>query len=484
MRRRLPDQIRRSRPHSAAADRVPRQLAERSCTGGGDSLNPTAGSPRQAPGRRQPGEPGQRTPVVQATGRPYWLSPRPWAGSGCARRDRLSLGYLLDLMEDVQADVAASSSRPDLPSIGVSGDIGPARAARRSSTAASTCCGTCYPLAPTATCSAWPSPATNLPRQADVARISPQAPKSPRFSLLAPGDSDDRLVSCAAVMPALPEAVRRRMTPPRRGGWPSASVALPDRYEFWGVTRLTAPSRNALHAGERTRGSPDRRCRDHGRVHPDRERTRARGGCGRHAAHADAERRLPLAEILADTGPRVSCRRSGRPHREPGRLSFGRELTPKCDYQPSWVRLRGHRPQSEAVFDSSRSRSSSARFGANVDIGPMWAAGRVGGFRPWGASSPSRAGLRRPCGSPTAKPTAGSWPARTVRPGSRSCRAVRPANPLYPGWAGWLGGVAELRRYHEVRWRDLASDRGPWRPARDAQHRRLAVDPSTRDWDS
>jgi hypothetical protein len=39
-------------------------------------------------------------------------------------RDRLSLGYLLDLMEDVQADVAALDlSRPDLPSVGVSGDI-------------------------------------------------------------------------------------------------------------------------------------------------------------------------------------------------------------------------------------------------------------------------------------------------------------------------------------------------------------------------
>jgi hypothetical protein len=39
-------------------------------------------------------------------------------------RDRLSLGYLVDLMEDVQADVAALDlTRPDLPSIGVSGDI-------------------------------------------------------------------------------------------------------------------------------------------------------------------------------------------------------------------------------------------------------------------------------------------------------------------------------------------------------------------------
>src|SRR5687768_13381855 len=39
-------------------------------------------------------------------------------------RDRLSLGYLLDLMEDVQADVASLDlTRPDLPSIGMSGDI-------------------------------------------------------------------------------------------------------------------------------------------------------------------------------------------------------------------------------------------------------------------------------------------------------------------------------------------------------------------------
>ena len=38
--------------------------------------------------------------------------------------DRLSLGFLVDLLEDVQAEVAAlDRTRPDLPSIGVSGDI-------------------------------------------------------------------------------------------------------------------------------------------------------------------------------------------------------------------------------------------------------------------------------------------------------------------------------------------------------------------------
>jgi DNA-binding transcriptional ArsR family regulator len=63
--------------------------------------------------------------IYQATARSYWLSPRLVGRIGLRQtRDRLSLGYLLDLMEDVQADIAALDlSRPDLPSIGVSGDI-------------------------------------------------------------------------------------------------------------------------------------------------------------------------------------------------------------------------------------------------------------------------------------------------------------------------------------------------------------------------
>ncbi|HJW63519.1 MAG TPA: helix-turn-helix domain-containing protein [Actinomycetes bacterium] len=63
--------------------------------------------------------------IYQAAGRSYWLSPALVGRIGLRQtRDRLSLGYLLDLMEDVQADVAALDlSRPDLPSIGVSGDI-------------------------------------------------------------------------------------------------------------------------------------------------------------------------------------------------------------------------------------------------------------------------------------------------------------------------------------------------------------------------
>nr|BFE58942.1 hypothetical protein GCM10020063_034680 [Dactylosporangium thailandense] len=63
--------------------------------------------------------------IYQAAGRSYWLSPALVGRIGLRQtRDQLSLGYLVDLMEDVQADVAALDlTRPDLPSIAISGDI-------------------------------------------------------------------------------------------------------------------------------------------------------------------------------------------------------------------------------------------------------------------------------------------------------------------------------------------------------------------------
>jgi DNA-binding transcriptional ArsR family regulator len=65
--------------------------------------------------------------VYQATARSYWLSPRLVGRIGGDLRqvqDAMSLGYLLDLMEEVQADVAAlDRTAPELPSIGVSGEI-------------------------------------------------------------------------------------------------------------------------------------------------------------------------------------------------------------------------------------------------------------------------------------------------------------------------------------------------------------------------
>jgi DNA-binding transcriptional ArsR family regulator len=94
--------------------------------------------------------------VTQVAERAYWLSPRLVGRIGQRQqRDEASLGYLLDLMEEVQSDVAALHSQaahraaqhaeaphqqsprqaagrhagepdadePDLPSLGVSGEI-------------------------------------------------------------------------------------------------------------------------------------------------------------------------------------------------------------------------------------------------------------------------------------------------------------------------------------------------------------------------
>jgi DNA-binding transcriptional ArsR family regulator len=68
--------------------------------------------------------------LYQATAHSYWLSPRLVGRIGGRRaRDQLSLGYLLDLMEEVQGEVAAldrsadAGLADDLPSLGVSGEI-------------------------------------------------------------------------------------------------------------------------------------------------------------------------------------------------------------------------------------------------------------------------------------------------------------------------------------------------------------------------
>jgi DNA-binding transcriptional ArsR family regulator len=63
--------------------------------------------------------------IYQAGARSYWLSPRLVGPIGLRRvQDELSLGYLLDLMEEVQRDIAGlDRAAPELPSIGVSGEI-------------------------------------------------------------------------------------------------------------------------------------------------------------------------------------------------------------------------------------------------------------------------------------------------------------------------------------------------------------------------
>jgi DNA-binding transcriptional ArsR family regulator len=64
--------------------------------------------------------------IYQAVARSYWLSPHlvgPIGGRGA--QDQLSLGYLLNLVEDVQTDLVRLEGRPvgDLSTLGVSGEI-------------------------------------------------------------------------------------------------------------------------------------------------------------------------------------------------------------------------------------------------------------------------------------------------------------------------------------------------------------------------
>jgi DNA-binding transcriptional ArsR family regulator len=63
--------------------------------------------------------------IYQAGARSYWLSPRLVGRIGLRRvQDELSLGYLLDLMEEVQADIAGlDRDATELPSLGLSGEI-------------------------------------------------------------------------------------------------------------------------------------------------------------------------------------------------------------------------------------------------------------------------------------------------------------------------------------------------------------------------
>jgi DNA-binding transcriptional ArsR family regulator len=63
--------------------------------------------------------------IYEASARSYWLSPRLVGRIGVRKvQDELSLGYLLDLVEEVQADIAAlDRAAPELPSIGISGEI-------------------------------------------------------------------------------------------------------------------------------------------------------------------------------------------------------------------------------------------------------------------------------------------------------------------------------------------------------------------------
>lgn len=68
---------------------------------------------------------GVHEAVYQAGARSYWLSPRLVGRLGLRRtQDALSLGYLVDLLEDVQQEVATlDPATAELPSFGLSGQI-------------------------------------------------------------------------------------------------------------------------------------------------------------------------------------------------------------------------------------------------------------------------------------------------------------------------------------------------------------------------
>lgn len=63
--------------------------------------------------------------IYQAAARSYWLSPGLVGTIGHRQvSDELSLGYLLSLVEQVQADIAGlDRTAPELPSVGISGEI-------------------------------------------------------------------------------------------------------------------------------------------------------------------------------------------------------------------------------------------------------------------------------------------------------------------------------------------------------------------------
>jgi DNA-binding transcriptional ArsR family regulator len=65
--------------------------------------------------------------IYRARARSYWLSPRLVGDIGGPRRarDRLSHGFLLDLAEQLGADVAALAQRgdTDTPSLGLAGEV-------------------------------------------------------------------------------------------------------------------------------------------------------------------------------------------------------------------------------------------------------------------------------------------------------------------------------------------------------------------------
>ena len=177
--------------------------------------------------------------IYQAAARSYWLSPRLVGRIGGLRRarDELSLGYLLDLMEEVQADVAAlDRTAPELPSIGVSGEIR-VPAERRQEFLHDLQIDAAGPVHPL--------------RRRRGGRLQARRGLLPerRQTMSEP-------MTCRARLAAPVEAVRHALTDPAElRVWLAehAEVELPQRYAFWGryTPEGDAPHQRLLHVDER-----------------------------------------------------------------------------------------------------------------------------------------------------------------------------------------------------------------------------------------
>lgn len=240
-----------------------------------------------------------------------------------------------------------------------------------------------------------------------------------------------------------------------------AEVDLPHRYEFWG--RYTpdgdAPHQHPLHV-------------DHHTLRfswlLDGEETTVEIGLAEESPTSTivslSQTHVPSwAEAITDTSVRGVLHTYWAlsianlvDHLE------GRELTPMCDFTSPQMRgqiLIDAPP--DAVFDSLVDADKFRRwFGANVDIEP-YVGGRfaMGGFDL--DPTPAKIIELEPGRKMTIEwdGVVAGWELEDSG-GTTRLTFVQSGfdtkHPPYGGWMGWLGGIAELRRFHELRdWRPV-----------------------------
>jgi uncharacterized protein YndB with AHSA1/START domain len=245
-----------------------------------------------------------------------------------------------------------------------------------------------------------------------------------------------------AVVPAPPNIVYEALTDPAAlRVWLAehADVQLPGKYEFWG--RYTPdgaePHQRVLHVDERT----IRFAWTVDGVETTAQFELAEDEDGTLVTLSQSD--LPsFQDVLADTAGARGALQTFWSLAIANLADYlsGRELTPKCDFTSAELHASVVIDAApDKVFDSMIQPELFRKwFGANVDIEP-YVGGRfaMGGFEldPGGAKFVEF----EPGGSPTTSPLAGSWKARTARPGSPLCTAgsTPPTRRTRAGPAGW-----------------------------------------------